>query len=366
MTKKLFFSIQNLSDDEGEIRISGEITRWAWEEFGETSSLIFNKQLEKIKKCKKIAVKINSPGGDISEALSIYHELKRLSQEKEITAYIDGMACSAATLIAIAAGKTIMGKGCYFMIHNPMMYMGYSNTEEMQTAIEHLNKTKENILDLYEEKSSLSREEIAKKMDEETYFTANEALEAGFIDEIANYDVNTVTSNIVNVCSMSLKNSKKMPQALSDILNKKPKEDKMTLLELKAQHPDLLNQFQEEILKSVAGKEAVKNAINNAVQTAVTEERKRIQNLDGIKVYSQAAKEIVDKAKFEEPRDYKDIIVDLYNMNSERAGRDINQSEREKKAAGIYNIASGVEGSVKEQVINNVVDAALKELGIIK
>lgn len=360
MSKISFFSIKNLSDTEGEIRIAGEITKWAWEEFGETSSFIFNQQLQNLKNCKKISVKINSPGGDIAEALAIYHELKRLSQEKEVTAYIDGMACSAATLIAIAANKTVMGKGCYFMIHNPLMYMGYSNTKEMTEAIEHLNKTKENILDLYEEKSSLSREEIAKKMDEETFFNTQEALDAGFIDEIASYDTNIINSNIQTVCSMNIKNSKKIPKELSEILNKKTQEATMTLKELKAQHPELINELQAELINT----DTVKNAINGAVQTAIAEERKRIQNLDGIKTYSKAAKELVDKAKFEEPRDYKDIIVDLYNMNSEHAGREIKRGEDEKAAAGFNGITSGMEESEKEQMLNSIVETALKELNI--
>lgn len=362
MSKISFFSIKNLSDNEGEIRISGEITKWAWEEFGETSSFIFNQQLQNLKNCKKISVKINSPGGDIAEALAIYHELKRLSQEKEVTAYIDGMACSAATLIAIAANKTVMGKGCYFMIHNPLMYMGYSNTKEMTAAIEHLNKTKENMLDLYEEKSSLSREEIAKKMDEETFFNTQEALDAGFIDEIASYDTNIINSNIQTVCSMNIKNSKKIPKELSEILNKKTQEATMTLKELKAQHPELINELQTELINT----DTVKNAINGAVQTAIAEERKRIQNLDGIKTYSKAAKELVDKAKFEEPRDYKDIIVDLYNMNSEHAGREIKRGEDEKAAAGFNGITSGMEESEKEQMLNSIVETALKELNIKK
>ena len=362
MSKTSFFSIKNLSDNEGEIRIAGEITKWAWEEFGETSSFIFNQQLQSIKNCKKISVKINSPGGDIAEALAIYHELKRLSQEKEVTAYIDGMACSAATLIAIAANKTVMGKGCYFMIHNPLMYMGYSNTKEMTEAIEHLNKTKENMLDLYEEKSSLSREEIAKKMDEETFFNTQEALDAGFIDEIASYDTNIINSNIQTVCSMNIKNSKKIPKELSEILNKKTQEATMTLKELKAQHPELINELQAELINT----DTVKNAINGAVQTAIAEERKRIQNLDGIKTYSKAAKELVDKAKFEEPRDYKDIIVDLYNMNSEHAGREIKRGEDEKAAAGFNGITSGMEESEKEQMLNSIVETALKELNIKK
>lgn len=360
MNKKPFFSIKNISDTEGEIRIYGDITKWAWEEFGETSSHIFSQQLQQVKNCQKLSIKINSPGGDVAEALAMYHEIKRVSQNKEVTAYIDGMACSAATLIAIAANKTVMGKGCYFMIHNPMMYMGYSNTKEMQEAIEHLNKTKENILDLYEEKSSLSREEIAKKMDEETFFSTQEALDAGFIDEIASYDTNIVNSNIKNVCSMNLKNSKKIPNELLEILNKKPKEETMTLKELKNQYPNLVNELQEEILST----DTVKNAINGAVQTAVANERKRIQDLDNIKIYSKAAKAVVDKAKFEEPRDYKDIIVDLYNMNSEQAGREIDQMETERERAGFKNINSNFEGSDKEEMMNDVIETALKELNL--
>lgn len=362
MSKTSFFSIKNLANGEGEIRIFGDITKWAWEEYGETSSFIFNQQLQNLKNCKKISVKINSPGGDIAEALAIYHELKRLSQEKEVTAYIDGMACSAATLIAIAANKTVMGKGCYFMIHNPLMYMGYSNTKEMTEAIEHLNKTKENMLDLYEEKSSLTREEIAKKMDEETFFNTQEALDAGFIDEIASYDTNIINSNIQTVCSMNIKNSKKIPKELSEILNKKNQEATMTLKELKAQHPELINELQTELINT----DTVKNAISGAVQAAVAEERERIKNLDNIKIYSKAAKEIVDKAKFEEPREYKDIIVDLYNMNSEQAGREIDMGENEKAAAGFNGILSGSGESGKEQMLNNVIEAALKELNIKK
>ena len=71
MAKNLFFSVKNLSEDEGEIRISGEITKWAWEEFGETSSLIFARQLQQLKNVKKIAVKINSPGGDIRSFINL-------------------------------------------------------------------------------------------------------------------------------------------------------------------------------------------------------------------------------------------------------------------------------------------------------
>ena len=94
------------------------------------------------------------------------------------------------------------------------------------------------------------------------------------------------------------------------------------------------------------------------------EERKRIKALDNIKVTSEAARKIVDKAKFDEVRDYRDVIVDLYNLNAEKAGREINLIEEEKKDAGIYDIQSGTLGNSKEQMENDIVSAALAELGI--
>lgn len=215
--KRIFFEIKNISDEVGEVRIYGDICKYPWEEIGETSSVTFSKQLATLRDVKKLELKINSPGGDVFEAVAMYHEIKRFAQGKEVTAYIDGMAASAATLLTLAADKTIMGKGCYFMIHNPLMYMGYANVEEMNEAIEHLNKTKENLLDLYVEKCKLSREEIAEKMDKTTWYTAEEALQAGFIDEIANYDSSISNLNISNVFTPELKNLA-IPEKIKNIL----------------------------------------------------------------------------------------------------------------------------------------------------
>ena len=134
----------------------------------------------------------------------------------------------------------------------------------------------------------------------------------------------------------------------------------MTLQELKVQHPELLKAYEKEVIDKVKGTDAVKNAIDAAIE----EERKRIKALDNIKVTSEAAREIVDKAKFDEVRDYRDVIVDLYNLNAEKAGREIDQMEQEKKDAGIYNIQSGTLGNSKEQIENDIISAALAELGI--
>ena len=359
---KPFFEIKNLSEEKGEILVYGEITKYPWEEFGETSAVLFNRELNKLKDVKNISLKINSPGEDVYEALAMYHEIKRLSRTKNITAYIDGMAASAATLLAIAGNKTVIGKGCYFMIHNPMASLFYANSQELEEAKNHLEQTKEDILDLYMEKTTLSREEVAKKMDDTTWFTAEEALQAGFVDEIANYDTSVVNLNIVNVFSENLK--PKAPKNLLDVIqnSKIIKEEKMTLEELKIKYPEAFNQHRNEIINSIKDTDVVKKTIDSAVNEAILSERNRIKNLDSIKTYSEAAREIVNKAKFEEPRDYKDIIVDLYNLNAEKAGREINLEEDDKNKAGIYNIHSGEFGNSQEELEKNIVAMALKEL----
>ena len=134
----------------------------------------------------------------------------------------------------------------------------------------------------------------------------------------------------------------------------------MTLQELKMQHPEILQAYEKEVIDKIKGTDIVKDAVNVAIE----EERKRIKALDNIKVTSEAARKIVDKAKFDEVRDYRDVIVDLYNLNAEKAGREIDQVEAEKRDAGIYDIQSGTLGNSKEQLENDIISAALAELGI--
>ncbi|WP_462355082.1 head maturation protease, ClpP-related [Fusobacterium ulcerans] len=353
---KTFFDVKNISQTEGQICIYGDITKYAWEEYGETSSIVFSRQVAQLKDVQNIALKINSPGGDIFEALAIYNEIKRLSKSKNITAYIDGVAGSAASLLVLAANKAVIGKGCYYMIHNPLLRMGYSNVQDMQEAIEFLNKTKENLLDIYISKTNLSREEIANKMDSTTWFNADEALAAGFVDEIASYEFEAVNSSMIESCK-----DLKIPQIVIDAINKtkEKKEKKMTLAELKNKCPEVIQELRNEIINEIQQN----GEITKVIENRILEERNRIKNLDSIVVFNEEQKKVVDKAKFEEPRDHKDIIVEFYNSNAAKAKAEIGQVETEKKEAGIYNIVSNtVIGSSQEQLENSVVNAALEEL----
>jgi len=128
-----------------------------------------------------VTVWINSPGGDCVAAAQIYNML--MDYKGEVTVKIDGIAASAASVIAMAGTKVIMSPVSMLMIHNPMT-VAMGDTSEMQKAIEMLASVKDSIINAYEIKTGLSRARLAHLMDAETWMDANKAVELGFADEI--------------------------------------------------------------------------------------------------------------------------------------------------------------------------------------
>jgi ATP-dependent Clp protease protease subunit len=128
-----------------------------------------------------ITVWINSPGGDCVAAAQIYNML--MDYKGNVTVKIDGIAASAASVIAMAGTEVLMSPVSTMMIHNPAtVAMGDHN--EMQKAIEMLNEVKESIINAYEIKTGLSRAKLSHLMDSETWMNANKAVELGFVDGI--------------------------------------------------------------------------------------------------------------------------------------------------------------------------------------
>ena len=128
-----------------------------------------------------ITVWINSPGGDCVAAAQIYNML--MDYKGSVTVKIDGIAASAASVIAMAGTKVLVSPVSMLMIHNPMT-VTFGNSAEMQKAIDMLASVKDSILNAYEIKTGLSRTKLSHLMDAETWMDANKAIELGFADEI--------------------------------------------------------------------------------------------------------------------------------------------------------------------------------------
>lgn len=128
-----------------------------------------------------ITVWINSPGGDCVAAAQIYNML--MDYKGNVTVKIDGIAASAASVIAMAGTKVLVSPVSMLMVHNPMT-AAFGNSDEMQKAIEMLGSVKDSIINAYEIKTGLSRAKLSHLMDAETWMDANKAVELGFADEI--------------------------------------------------------------------------------------------------------------------------------------------------------------------------------------
>lgn len=122
---------------------------------------------------------INSPGGDCVAAAQIYNML--MDYPGKVTVKIDGIAASAASVIAMAGTEVLMSPVSMMMIHNPMT-VAFGDSAEMQKAIEMLASVKDSIINAYEIKTGLSRAKLSHLMDAETWMDANKAAELGFAD----------------------------------------------------------------------------------------------------------------------------------------------------------------------------------------
>ncbi|MDY7111611.1 ATP-dependent Clp protease, protease subunit [Eubacterium callanderi] len=128
-----------------------------------------------------ITVWINSPGGDCVAAAQIYNML--IDYKGNVTVKIDGIAASAASVIAMAGTKVLMSPVSMLMIHNPMT-IAFGNKGEMEKAISMLDEVKESIINAYEIKTGMSRAKLSHLMDSETWMDAHKAVELGFADDI--------------------------------------------------------------------------------------------------------------------------------------------------------------------------------------
>ncbi len=139
----------------------------------------FNKTLAELSG-QAVTLRINSPGGDVFDGRAM---ATAIAQHGNVTAYIDGLAASAATYVAIAAKSVIMAEGSFFMIHEAWT-MAYGNKHDLTETAGLLDKIDGSIINDYAKKAGKSVEEIAAWMKAETWFTAQEALDNGFVDSI--------------------------------------------------------------------------------------------------------------------------------------------------------------------------------------
>lgn len=180
MKRKFWNWIRN--EEEGVLErtlfLSGQISDETW--YGdEVTPQLFKDELNA--GTGNVTVWINSPGGDVFAAAQIYNMLR--DYKGSVTVKIDGLAASAASVIAMAGDTVCVSPLAMMMIHNPAT-LAMGEAKDMQKAISMLNEVKESILNAYEAKTGLTRAKLSHMMDDETWFNAKKAVELGFADKI--------------------------------------------------------------------------------------------------------------------------------------------------------------------------------------
>lgn len=204
MNKKHFWNWSQ-DGDENILYLNGTIAEESWFEDDITPAL-FRAELEKCS--APITVYINSPGGDCVAAAQIYTML--IDYPYDVTVKIDGIAASAASVIAMAGTNVLMSPVSMMMIHNPATVAMGDHTD-MEKAIAMLDSVKESIINAYEIKTGISRKELSAMMDSETWMDANKAVELGFADGILERE-----TQVMNTSAPVLFSQRKADAALAN------------------------------------------------------------------------------------------------------------------------------------------------------
>tara|TARA_R110002051_G_scaffold91223_1_gene160380 strand:+ start:599 stop:1633 length:1035 start_codon:yes stop_codon:yes gene_type:complete len=219
-----WYNIQNKADNSADVYIFNEIGTYG------ITAQDFISDIKDLKDTP-INLHVNSIGGDVFDGMAIYNVIKR--REARTTVYIEGIAASIATIIALGADEVIMAENSLFMIHNAWGgAMG--EAKDMRKTADTLEKISSELTDIYMKKTGLSYEALAEMMDEETWLNAQEAFDYGFIDTIsdsikvaAKYDVskfkNITQEEIQNKLSINI-NNKKMTNELKEWFSNKVEE----------------------------------------------------------------------------------------------------------------------------------------------
>ncbi len=176
-----FWEFKAVKDsDVGELLLYGEISDSSW--WGdEVTPKQFKKDLDALGDISELRVYINSPGGNVFAGQTIYSILKRY--QAQVNVYVDGLAASAASVVAMAGDRIIMPRNAMMVIHNPWTVVAGDANELLEVA-DALDKVRDTMIAVYEERTGLKKDQIVEMLDAETWLTAEEAVEMGFADEI--------------------------------------------------------------------------------------------------------------------------------------------------------------------------------------
>ncbi len=343
---KKFWQFRNMADGSAELLLYGDIAgEKSW--YGdEVTPKAFAEELNALGAVADITVRINSGGGDVFSAQAIGNMLEQ--HPARVTARIDGVCASAATIVACHCGKVIAANDSTYMIHPVRMGLfGYADAETLRQYIDAITTIRENIIGLYAAKTGRDRDEVAGWMDETSWWTGPQAKENGFVDELTNNGEDAVVENrsgvlFVNRVSMGLpfENAPKFvrdsltapaagrpantkpetkPEKQQEVQDMDPKDIK-TVDDLRANWPELVNQIEQAAAKA-------------ATETAINAERARIQSIEDMAL--PGSEKLAAEAKFTKTMSAAEFAEAMVKNAKTQGATYLAQVQRDAENSGV-------------------------------
>lgn len=321
--------------------------------------------LKAIGKCKKLNIRVNSLGGDVHVALTIYHRLRELADNgTELTCTVDGVAMSAGSMIMCAADKVTASEASLIMVHRSMILVwDYLNADELRKQAEIQDEYDKAIASCYKRKTGKSESELLVLMSKETYMTGSEAKEKGFVDELVS------SENAMEIAACADKKSlmvggrvfdlmgaplpfglptvtQPAPQSSGEGVTYKelPTEGGNEIMansfdELLKENPELAAAVEKELMAKA--ETALSAKAKEAKEQAVENERKRISEID--EIANLFPSEMVEEAKYgEKACSAMELSYRVAVENAKKGRKFIDDLQADSQASGAANVQATV------------------------
>lgn len=335
--------VTNATQKSIDINIYGPVVDSSWWNEGVVTPKQVQDALQSAGNVSQINVHINSPGGSVFAGQAIHNMLKQ--HPANITVYIDGLAASIASIIAMAGNKIIMPPGSMMMIHNPLvsMYGSYMANEMRETA-DFLDKIKESLVATYTSRQTKkSKDEIVALMDATTWFTAQDAVDNGFADEVEGSTpvTSNMTGKVLNIAGMAfnLESFGNMPvnlvHAVELPITKNEGEEVLNKEELKTKHPELYNEI---------------------MAMGANQERGRIKALDEVQI--GGFEDLVNKAKYENGATAEQVAMQIVIAQKSQGSNYLENRQKDVTDSKVNEVPSAsapeVEAKAEEKEVEGV------------
>ena len=336
---------------------------WTDEKGSEVTPLSFRNDLNNVT-TEKICIRINSSGGDVFAAEAIRTAIMDSRQAgKIIKCKVDGLCASAAVGIAAACETISISASSYFMIHDPMAFVsGYCNITDFEKGIEMLKKIKQGIINAYTKKTGKDKEKISGLMTKETWYTGDEAVEAGFCDELMFEDsaADNSVDNVENVAALGIQMFRNLPVSLLNRCATHAPGGFSNITPQNITEKEKKGMPENKEIKTIDDLKANYPALVAAIaQEATAAERKRIQEIENVSL--AGFESIVNDAKFANPVAAGDVAKAIVAEQKKQGANylisreeDVQNSNAGKEGAGEQH--EGADGKDGRNEISTAID----------